>query len=200
MIRFTKTIGLLLVLSMACVTTALQAAPNEARQRIAQNAAAGAAPGAPQSMTLKSTPWEMTCNKLPKPAADELGKSEFCEVKLSLANEKNELVLQLAAGVPPKGENQGKPVLTVRLPVNVRIGETIEVNGGDLKEGFPLKLNFCLQGSCIATGVIPEQVFSFLREHANAASTFSFSDAAGRKIAVPLELKGFSDAWNKLPK
>ena len=200
MIRFTKTIGLLLVLSMACVTTALQAAPNEARQRIAQNAAAGAAPGAPQSMTLKSTPWEMTCNKLPKPAADELGKSEFCEVKLSIANEKNELVLQLAAGVPPKGENQGKPVLTVRLPVNVRVGETIELSGGDLKEGVPLKLNFCLQGSCIATGVIPERVFSFLREHAKASTTFSFADAAGRRIGVPLPLTGFSDAWQKLPK
>jgi invasion protein IalB len=200
MIRFTKTIGLLLVLSMACVTTALQAAPNDARQKIAQNAAAGAAPGAPQSMTLKSTPWEMTCNKLPKPAADELGKSEFCEVKLSLANEKNELVLQLAAGVPPKGENQGKPVLTVRLPVNVRVGETIEVNGGDLKEGFPLKLNFCLQGSCIATGVIPERVFSFLREHGDASTAFSFADAAGRRIGVPLPLTGFSDAWKKLPK
>jgi len=200
MIRITKVIGPLLVLSMACAATALQAAPNDARQKIDQNTASGVSNAATQSMTLKSTPWEMTCNKLPKPAADELGKSEFCEVKLSLANEKNELVLQFAAGVPPKGENQGKPVLTVRLPVNVRTGEKIEVNGGDLKEGIPLKLNFCLQGSCIATGVIPEQVFSFLREHANASSAFSFSDAAGRRIGVPLALSGFSEAWKKLPK
>ncbi len=200
MIRLTKNLGLFLVLSTAWGATELQAAPNEARQKIAQNAAAGAAPAVTQSMTLKSTPWEMTCNKLPKPAADELGKSEFCEVKLSIANEKNELVLQLAAGVPPKGENQGKPVLTVRLPVNVRVGETIELSGGDLKEGVPLKLNFCLQGSCIATGVIPERVVSFLREHGNASTTFSFADATGRRIAVPLPLTGFSDAWRKLPK
>jgi invasion protein IalB len=200
MTQIRKIVRLLLVLSMGGWSTALKAGPNDAQQKIAQNTASGASSAASQSMTLKSTPWEMTCNKLPKPAADELGKSEFCEVKLSLANEKNELVLQLAAGVPPKGENQGKPVLTVRLPVNVRVGETIEVNGGDLKEGFPLKLNFCLQGSCIATGVIPEQVFSFLREHANASTTFSFVDAAGRRIAVPLPLTGFSDAWKKLPK
>jgi invasion protein IalB len=200
MTRITKIIGPLLVLSMACAATALQAAPNDARQKLAQNTAPGPGSAGPQGMTLKSTPWEMSCNKLPKAAADELGKTEFCEVKLLLANEKNEPVLQFAAGVPPKGENQGKPVLTVRLPVNIRVGESIAVAGGDLKEGIPLKLNFCLQGSCIATGVIPEQVFSFLREHGDAASTFSFSDAAGRKIAVPLALKGFSDAWNKLPK
>jgi invasion protein IalB len=200
MTRIIKIIGTFLVLSMAWWSTALKAAPNDARQKIAQNVAPGTAPAASQSMTLKSSPWEMTCNKLPKPAADELGKSEFCEVKLSLATEKNELVLQLAAGVPPKGENQGKPVLTVRLPVNVRVGENIELSGGDLKEGVPLKLNFCLQGSCIATGVIPERVFSFLREHGNASTTFSFSDAAGRRIGVPLPLTGFSEAWKKLPR
>lgn len=200
MTRITKIIGLLLVLSPAFASGNLRAAPNDARQKIAQNTAAGAGPAGSQSMTLKTSPWEMTCNKLPKPAADELGKSEFCEVKLSISNEKNELVLQFAAGVPPKGENQGKPVLTARLPVNVRVGEIIELSGGDLKEGIPLKLNFCLQGSCIATGVIPEQVFSFLRDHGNASSKFSFSDAAGRRIILPLPLNGFSDAWKKMPK
>ncbi len=200
MTRITKIIGLLLVLSPAFVSDSLRAAPNDTRQKLAQNTAAGPGSAGSQGMTLKSTPWEMTCNKLPKPAADELGKSEFCEVKLSISNEKNELVLQFAAGVPPKGENQGKPVLTARLPVNVRMGETIELSGGDLKDPIPLKLNFCLQGSCIATGVIPEQVFSFLRDHGNASSKFSFSDAAGRRISLPLPLNGFSDAWKKMPK
>ncbi len=180
----------------------LQAAPGDMRQKMAQNAPATATPSPAPAPALptKSGAWSLMCNKLPKPAADELGKAEFCEVKLSIGNEKNELILQLAAGVPPRGENQGKSVLTARLPVNIRIGEPIELSGGDLKDAIPLKLNFCLQGSCIATGVIPERVIAYLREHNNASSTFAFPDAAGRRIVVPLTLNGFGESWKALPR
>jgi len=187
--RLFATLSSLAVFAMALQTAAVaQQAPP----------AAGAAPAptvAPQATTATFGNWTLRCQVAPDAERATKVAARSCELAQAVSNERQQPVVQLAIGVPPSGENAGKRMLVVRLPVNVRVAQPVELSVASGKARLPLPVQFCVGGFCQAEAVLSADGLTALRQKPVAKLEAIFSDAAGQSVTIPLSLEGFDAAW-----
>ena len=151
--------------------------------------AAAAQPAAGQVVQgKKSGDWTKDCLQAPKDRPDA---PEQCFIFQRLFPEGSE---QAAAAVAVGRPGAGKPMLaslTVPLGVNLPAGITVWVEGDEKAVRRP-PLLFCVRTGCEATMRMDEVMLTAFRQHLSGVLSFTMVD--GRQVALPISLRGFTNA------
>ena len=101
---------------------------------------------------------------------------------------------QAAATIAVGRPAPDKPLLaslTVPLGVNLPAGITVWVEGDEKAVRRP-PLLFCVKAGCEANMRMDETMLTAFRQHLNGVMSFSMVD--GRQVALPISLRGFTNA------
>ena len=101
---------------------------------------------------------------------------------------------QAAATIAVGRPAPDKPLLaslTVPLGVNLPAGITVWVEGDEKAVRRP-PLLFCVKAGCEANMRMDETMLTAFRRHLNGVMSFSMVD--GRQVALPISLRGFTNA------
>jgi invasion protein IalB len=148
----------------------------------------------PNSTLANFGDWALRCQRLGNGAETQ----RVCEVTQQIrAQDQQNPVAELAIGRLKKAD----PLrLTVVLPVNITFSNTPSFSA-DGKAPEPLDLGWrkCLPGGCIADALLTDEVLRRWKSQANA-ERITWTDAAGRDLAIGLSLRGLSQALDALGK
>ena len=132
--------------------------------------------------------WTKGCISAPK---DRPNATEQCFIFQRLFPPGSE---QAAATVAVGRPGPGKPLLaslTVPLGVNLPQGITLWVDGDEKAVRRP-PLLFCVQAGCEANMQMDEVMLGAFKQH--LSGTLSFAMVDGRQVALPISLRGFTNA------
>lgn len=151
--------------------------------------AAAAQPAAAQVVQgEKSGDWTKGCLQAP---ADRPNAAEQCFIFQRLFPEGSE---QAAATVAVGHPAPGRPLLaslTVPLGVNLPAGMTVWVEGDEKAVRRP-PLLFCVRAGCEANMRMDEAMLTAFKQRMTAMLSFTMVD--GRQVALPISLRGFTQA------
>jgi invasion protein IalB len=89
--------------------------------------------------------------------------------------------------------------LVIQLPVNVSLATSVRIQTSDADPGVMAPYVRCVPAGCFAELDIRDDVLKRLRA-ITGSGKFTFKDAAGQDIAIPLSFKGFDPALDALAK
>ena len=148
----------------------------------------------PNSSLANFGDWTLRCQRLGNGAEIK----RVCEVAQQIrAQDQQNPVAELAIGRLKKAD----PLrLTVVLPVNVTFSSAPSFSA-DGKTPEPLDLGWrkCLPQGCIADALLKDDVLRHWKTQANAGR-ITWTDAAGRDLAIRLSFRGLSQALDALSK
>jgi invasion protein IalB len=148
----------------------------------------------PNSTLANFGDWALRCQRLGNGAETQ----RVCEVAQQIrAQDQQSPVAELAIGRLKKTD----PLrLTVVLPVNVTFSNAPSFSA-DGKAPEPLDLGWrkCLPGGCIADALLKDDVLRHWKTQANAGR-ITWTDAAGRDLAIGLSFRGLTQALDALSK
>ena len=148
----------------------------------------------PNSTLANFGDWSLRCQRLGNGAETQ----RVCEVTQQIrAQDQQNAVAELAIGRLKKAD----PLrLTVVLPVNVTISNPPSFSAdGKAPELLDLGWRKCLPGGCIADALLTDDVLRRWKTQANAGR-ITWTDAAGRDLAIGLSFRGLSHALDALSK
>jgi invasion protein IalB len=151
------------------------------------------APGdVPQSTTATYGDWIVQCQTRAGPPPEEI-----CDMaQVAQVQGKGTPFSRVAVARPEKGQ----PVrLIVQVPVNASFRSNVRIQTGDNDPGVAAPFANCMPTGCFAEFDLKEDALKKLRL-ATGAGKFSFADASGRDISVPISFNGFSQAFDALAK
>lgn len=181
---------------LAVLTLSLPATATQAQQRPAPppvhppNAAANGE--APQRTTATYGDWVVQCVENSSPPSERV-----CDMaQVAQLQGKNLPFSRVAVARPEKGQ----PVkLIVQVPVNASFSTQVHIQTSDQDPGVVAPFSNCNPNGCFAEFDLKEDMFKKLRE-ATGAGKFSFADAGGHAVTVPLSFNGFAPAFDALAK
>ena len=148
----------------------------------------------PNSTLANFGDWALRCQRLGNGAETQ----RVCEVAQQIrAQDQQNPVAELAIGRLKKAD----PLrLTVVLPVNVTFSNAPSFSA-DGKAPEPLDLGWrkCLHGGCIADALLTDDVLRRWKSQASAGR-ITWTNAAGRDLAIGLSFRGLSQALDALSK
>ncbi|ACA20072.1 invasion associated locus B family protein [Methylobacterium sp. 4-46] len=188
---------LALALSSGPISGGAAAQPAQGKAAAPAQAAPASVPAEPGLTTATFADWVLRCQRL----VDGEKTTRLCEVAQAVQIQGQAApVAQVAIGRVP-GED-GLHVTAV-LPVNASFASGVRLAGEDKdgKDGGALDMAWrrCLPGACAAEGPAKDDVLKRWRGPIEA-SRLTFKDAAGREVAVPISLRGLSQALDALAK
>jgi invasion protein IalB len=148
----------------------------------------------PNSTSANFGDWVLRCQRLGNGAETQ----RICEVSQQIrAQDQQTPVAELAIGRLKKTD----PLrLTVVLPVNVTLSNAPSFSADDkVPEPFDLGWRKCLPGGCIADAPLKDEVLRRWKTQANAGR-ITWTDAAGRDLAIGLSFRGLTQALDALSK
>ncbi len=150
------------------------------------------APGAsPKTTTASFGSWVLRCRSV----KERNKTSTMCELQQFVVNARGETVLAAFIAASQLGKATGKNILGIRIPVNVRLGEPVEIVFDQGKVRFALDLKACIQNFCMAEAELAPKLLSEFGGKANRKVELSFADAASRPVNIPMSLSGFEAAF-----
>lgn len=152
-----------------------------------------AVPATPDRTTAAFGDWVLRCER----TGEGTASVRICEVGQSIQVQGQGAIAQIAIGRVSKGE----PLkLTIVLQPNISFPSTIKV-AVDEKDTQPLELGWrrCLPGACIADGTVTDQLLQKYRARTEPGR-FTFKDAGGRDVALPLSFRGLAQGLDALAK
>jgi invasion protein IalB len=185
----------LAVALMAMLTVSLPAMA-QAQQRPAPPPThpPGATPNgdAPQRTTATYGDWVLQCMENSAPPSERV-----CDMaQVTQVQGKNLPFSRVAVARPEKGQ----PVkLIVQVPVNASFSTQVHIQTSDQDPGVVAPFANCNPNGCFAEFDLKEDVLKKLRD-ATGAGKFSFADAGGHVVTVPLSFNGFATAFEALAK
>jgi invasion protein IalB len=150
----------------------------------------------PNSTLASFGDWSLRCQRLGNGAESQ----RVCEVIQQIrAQDQQNPVAELAIGHLKKAD----PLrLTVALPVNVTFSNSPSFSAdGKVPEPLDLGWRKCLPGGCIADALLKDDVLRRWKVQ-TGAGRITWTDAAGRDLAIGLSFRGLTqalDALNKEP-
>jgi invasion protein IalB len=148
----------------------------------------------PNSTLASFGDWTLRCQRL----GNEIEAQRVCEVTQQIrAQDQQNPVAELAIGRLKKAD----PLrLTLVLPVNVTFSNPPSFSA-DGKAPEPLDLGWrkCLPGGCIADALLKDDVLRRWKIQASA-ERITWTDAAGRDLAIGLSFRGLTQALDALSK
>jgi invasion protein IalB len=150
----------------------------------------GAPIDAPQSTTATYGNWVVQCQTRPGPPAEKVcDMAQVTQVQGGNAPFSRVAVAQPVTGQPVK--------LIVQVPVNASFATEVRIQTSDADQGIAVPFARCTPGGCFAEFDLKDDVLRKFRAAAGAGK-FSFADAGGRPIAVPVSFDGFAQAFDAL--
>jgi invasion protein IalB len=149
----------------------------------------------PNSTTASFGDWALRCQRLGNGADAQ----RVCEVGQQIrAQDQQSPVAELAIGRLKKAD----PLrLTIVLPVNVTFSNPPSFSAdGKMPEPLDLGWRKCLPGGCIADALLKDEVLRRWKVQTNAVGRITWTDAAGRDLAVKLSFRGLTQALDALSK
>jgi invasion protein IalB len=153
--------------------------------------AAPAQSEAPQQTTATYADWVVQC-------AQRKGEpGQICDMaQVTQVQGQNAAFSRVTVAEPEKGQ----PVkLVIQVPANVSFATNVRIQTSDDDPGLAAPFATCTPGGCFAVFDVKDDALRKLRA-ASGAGKFSFTDAAGRPVAVPLSFNGFGQAYDALAK
>jgi invasion protein IalB len=148
----------------------------------------------PNSTVASFGDWALRCQRL----GDGAETQRVCEVAQQVrAQDQQNPVAELAIGRLKKAD----PLrLTVVLPVNVTFSNPPSLSAdGKVPELLDLGWRKCLPGGCIADAPMTDDVLRRWKTQAGAGR-ITWTDAAGRDLAIGLSFRGLTQALDALSK
>jgi invasion protein IalB len=147
---------------------------------------------APQRTTATYGDWVVQCVENGSPPSERV-----CDMaQVTQLQGKNLPFSRVAVARPEKGQ----PVkLIVQVPVNASFGTQVHIQTSDQDAGVIAPFANCNPNGCFAEFDLKEDVLKKLRE-ATGMGKFSFADAGGHDVAVPISFNGFALAFDALAK
>jgi invasion protein IalB len=148
----------------------------------------------PSSTLANFGDWTLRCQRLGNGAETQ----RVCEVAQQIrAQDQQTPVAELAIGRLKKADSLP---LSVALPVNVTLSNPPSFStDGKMPEPLDLGWRKCLPGGCIADVPLKDDVLRRWKTHAGAGR-ITWTDAAGRDLAVGLSFRGLTQALDALSK
>jgi invasion protein IalB len=148
----------------------------------------------PQSTTATYGDWVVQCGTNAGPPPQKV--CDMAQVAQMQVQGRNTPFSRVAVAHPVKGQ----PIkLSVQVPVNVSFSTNVRIQTGDADPGIVAPFARCMPNGCFADFDIKDDVLKRLRA-ASGAGKFSFADASGHDVVVPLSFKSFSQAFDALAK
>jgi len=130
---------------------------------------------------LNYSDWTLRCLKK---------KKDDCNVIQTLINEKKQILFTFRI-IPSKSQN----LLIITLPLGVSIAPGIVMSFND--SSYQLPFNACDLNGCNAIGKLDKTTLNkFIKFN---QMTLKLVNSKGKKLNVPISLKGFSAAYNAIP-
>jgi len=148
----------------------------------------------PNSTLASFGDWTLRCQRL----GDGAETQPVCEVAQQIrVHDQQNPVAELAIGRPKKAD----PLrLTVVLPVNVTFSNPPSFSAdGKMPEPLDLGWRKCLPGGCIADALLKDDVLHRWKTQ-TSAGRITWTDAAGRDLAIGLSFRGLTQALDALSK
>ena len=138
--------------------------------------------------------WVLRCQRIGNGAETQ----HVCEVAQQIrAQDQQNTVAELAIGHLKKADALR---LTVVLPVNVTLANPPSFStDGRAVEPLDLGWRKCMPGGCIADALLTDEVLHRWKTQANAGR-MTWTDGAGRDLAIGLSFRGLSQALDALSK
>lgn len=153
----------------------------------------------PSATTATYGNWTVTCQ--------QVAEARVCQMltRLNVKGEDGQVrpLLEMAIGRPPAG---GDLRLVLQVPMDVALREpvTLATNAEGATTADPaapplLTASYfaCLPNGCLADAVLDQAGLKAMTAAATATVTFTVLNG-NRKVAVPVALSGFADAWAAL--
>jgi invasion protein IalB len=123
--------------------------------------------------------------------------AEVCDMaQVTQLEGKNIPFSRVAVAHPDKGQ----PVkLIVQVPVNASFATSVHIQTGDDDPGIVAPFTNCTPNGCFAEFALKDDMLKKLRA-ATSVGKFSFADAGGHSVAVPISFNGFGAAFDALAK
>lgn len=148
----------------------------------------------PETTTASYGAWILRCTHRQQGQT----KLRICDIEESVAVQGQQApIAQIGIGhFASKDEMQ----ITAIVPTNITFQVAPRVTSQDSDPGVQLAWRRCLPGGCIADAILPED--RLRAWHAVAADTgrLSFTNAAGRPVAIEFSFHGFAQAMDALVK
>jgi invasion protein IalB len=146
---------------------------------------------APQRTTATYDDWVMQCETVGSPP------QKACQIgQTTLVQGKNAPFSLVAVPHPARGQ----PVkLVVQVPVNVSFATSLRIRVDDADPGIAAPFARCVPAGCFAEFDLTDDYLKKFRA-ASGVGKFSFADAGGHDVTIPLSLKGFAQAYDALLK
>jgi invasion protein IalB len=151
------------------------------------------APGeTPQRTTATYDDWVMQCET-------QAGSppQKACQItQTTLVQGKNQPFSLVAIPHPTKGQ----PVrLVIQVPVNASFATNVRIRTDDADPGIAAPFARCVPAGCFAEFDLKDDYLKKLRA-LSGLGKFSFADAGGHDVSIPLSFKGFVQAYDALLK
>ena len=155
----------------------------------------------PSATTATYGNWTVTCSSAVVAGAASPQKVCQMTTKLNLKGNDGQLrpLLEIAIGLPPGSDSVR---IVMQVPIDVALREPLVVSLDAQSEGKDPKPQTdlvtasyfaCTQAGCIADAVIKADAIAMMKDAKTANVTFTALTGA-KKITVPVEMTGFSDA------
>jgi invasion protein IalB len=188
--------GAVAVLMLAGVATAQQPTAQQhlTQQRLAQqHLAQQAAPAQdelPQSTTASYGNWVLQCQTRAGAPSEKT-----CEmVQVAQTQNNNAPFSRLAIARPVKGQ---AVKLVLQVPVNASFASNVRIQAGDTDPGIAAPFARCIPGGCFAEFDLRDDMLRKFRT-GSGNGKFTFADAGGHDVSVPISFSGFAQAFDAL--
>jgi invasion protein IalB len=169
-------------------------APAARVPRPAQTVQAAQPNEAPQRTTATYADWVVQCETQAGPPVQKV--CDMAQVSQVQVQGRQTPFSRIAVARPVKGQ----PIkLAVQVPVNVTFATSARIQSSETDAGISAPFARCMPSGCFADFDIKEDILKKFRA-ASSGGKFSFADAGGHDVSVPLSFNGFSQAFDALAK
>jgi invasion protein IalB len=149
-------------------------------------------PDEPQRTTAAYGDWVLQCVTNTNPPSPEV-----CDMaQVTQVQGKNIPFSRVMVAHPDKGQ----PVkLIVQVPVNASFATDVHIQTADDDPGIIAPFTNCTPNGCFAEFALKDDMMKKLRA-ATSVGKFSFTDAGGHPVTVPISFNGFGVAFDALAK
>ncbi len=146
----------------------------------------------PQRTTASYGNWVLQCEITTKTP-----QHEICDMaQVTQLKGKNVPFSRASVDRPAKG---GPVVLTIQVPVNVSFKTEVRIQTGDNDPGVTAPFARCTPSGCFAEFELKTDALKRLHA-ATRVGKFTFADARGHNVTIPISFEGFGQAFDALMK
>lgn len=150
----------------------------------------------PETTTATFGAWTLQCER----RADVANGQKICEIAESVVPQNQQNAIARISVAHPLGADKKQLRITAIFPANIYIPVAPGIKAKDGDPGIPLVWKRCFPGGCFADGTMSGEALRTWRAIEADTGRLTFTEAAGRNLAIQFSLRGFAQALDALEK